>query len=76
MSDDENSETPPPTIAATRTRREKKDKHGRFAALQKFKVSIILFIYTTTILYVQEVVTHFIYRKLLYTMGHYFLDTQ
>ena len=38
MSDDEVSETPPPTIAATRTRREKKDKGGRFAALQRLKV--------------------------------------
>ena len=27
------------------------------------------------VLYVQEVVTHF-YSKLLYKMGHYFLDTQ
>ena len=42
MSDDEVSETPPPpTIAATRTRREKKDKFGRFAALQKLKVNDI-----------------------------------
>jgi len=37
MSDDEANETPPPTIAASRSRREKTDKHGRFAALKKFK---------------------------------------
>ena len=28
------------------------------------------------VLYVGEVVTHFIYSKLLHEMGHYFLDTQ
>ena len=28
------------------------------------------------LLYVQEVVTHFIYSNLLYKMRHYFLDTQ
>jgi hypothetical protein len=39
MSDSEVDETPPPpSLAATRSRREKSDKHGRFAALQKFKV--------------------------------------
>jgi len=41
MSDSEVDETPPPpSLAATRSRREKTDKYGRFAALQKFKVRI------------------------------------
>jgi hypothetical protein len=41
MSDSEVDETPPPpSLAATRSRREKSDKHGRFAALQKFKVRL------------------------------------
>ena len=32
--------------------------------------------YVSTVLYVQEVVTHFLYSKLIYKMGHYFLGRQ
>ena len=42
MSDDEGTgEALPPTLAATRSRREKSDKFGRFAALKKYKASFI-----------------------------------
>ncbi len=42
MSDDEGTgEALPPTLAATRSRREKSDKFGRFAALKKYKVRIL-----------------------------------
>ena len=49
-------------------------------SMQNFFSSIIYFDFSYTykiqIQYVQEVVTHFIYCKLVYEMGHYFLDTQ
>ena len=42
MSDDEAASEAAPieSLAATRSRRTKSDKHGRFAALQKFKVIV------------------------------------
>jgi hypothetical protein len=41
MSDEDvGDETPPPSLAATRSRREKRDRGGRMAALEKLKVKL------------------------------------